>query len=70
MFYSNHKGLPEDTLGKRIYKQRMINGLGTVELAKMLGVSKVAVQWWENGIGNPRKKNMDKLCEVFGVESL
>lgn len=58
------------TLGQRIKKLRQDAGMTQEELAKMLGVTKAAVQKYENGsIDNPRREIIQKLCVIFNMPS-
>ncbi len=41
------------------------NDLTNTKLAKMLGVSEVAVSRWVSGQRNPRKVMIDRMCEIF-----
>jgi len=41
------------------------HNLTNTKLAKMLGVSEVAVSRWVSGQRNPRKVMIDKMCEIF-----
>lgn len=50
----------------RIRKLRQEKGLTQGELAKLLGVTKAAVQKYENGtINNLKRETIQKLCEIF-----
>ena len=51
----------------RIYELRKNAGLTQSELAKVLGVTDVAVSKWESGKQNPSSKTMTKLADYFGV---
>ena len=39
--------------------------LNNTELAKMLGVTEVAVSRWKSGDRNPRSEMIDKMCVLF-----
>ena len=54
-------------IGERIKQLRLEKGWTQEVLAKLLGVSRLAVARWETGERRPRKKYLDKLAEVFGV---
>ena len=51
----------------RIYELRKNAGLTQSELAKVLGVTDVAVSKWESGKQNSSSKTMTKLADYFGV---
>lgn len=56
------------TIGNRIKNLRNEKGMTQGELAKVLGVTKPAVQKYENGgINNLKRETIQKLCEFFGV---
>ena len=55
-------------IGNRIKKLRNEHGLTQTDLAKILGVTKPAVQKYENGgINNLKRETIQKLCELFRV---
>ncbi len=54
-FYNNLKEL------------RLERGVGQVELAKALSVSKGIISLWENGLREPKLSNLIALAKYFGV---
>jgi transcriptional regulator with XRE-family HTH domain len=53
-----YEALPEDTMGQKIKKARLFQGLTRVEFAQRLGVNESTVVKWENGKWNPGEKFM------------
>lgn len=55
-------------IGNRIRKFRLEKGWTQSDLAEKLGVTKPAVQKYENGgINNLKRETIQKLCELFRV---
>lgn len=46
---------------------RMENGIGQVELAKQINVSKGIISLWENGLREPGMYSLIALADFFGV---
>ena len=46
---------------------RTEKGLGQVELAKQVGVSKGIISLWENGLRQPNMSSLIELAEFFEV---
>ncbi len=46
---------------------RMEKGIGQVELAKQIGVSKGIISLWENGLREPNMFSLIMLAKYFGV---
>ena len=57
----------EETLGKRIAKNRKRLGLTQDRLAELLGVTAQAVSKWENDQSCPDISTLPKLAEIFGI---
>lgn len=55
------------TIGQRIRQLRTEQGMSQFTLADKLDVDMGNIRKWECGRFKPRKKNVDKLCEIFGV---
>lgn len=55
------------TIGQRIRQLRTESGMSQFTLADKLVVEQTYISKWECGRFKPRKKNIDKLCEIFGV---
>lgn len=51
---------------KELRKER---GIGQVELANQLGVSKGVISLWENGLREPSMTSIISLSKFFGVSS-
>ena len=45
---------------------RKSKGLTLEEIGKKIGVSKVAVKYWEDGSVQPKTKNIHKLAKILG----
>lgn len=46
---------------------RMEKGVGQVELAKAIGVSKGIISLWENGLREPNMSSLIALATFFGI---
>ena len=57
----------EETLGKRIAKNRKRMGLTQDRLAELLGVTAQAVSKWENDQSCPDIQTLPKLASIFGI---
>lgn len=57
----------EETLGKRIAKNRKWLGLTQDRLAELLGVTAQAVSKWENDQSCPDINTLPKLARIFGI---
>lgn len=57
----------DNVFGERLKELRIERGLGQVELAKALSVSKGIVSMWENGLREPKMSNLILLSEYFNV---
>ena len=57
----------ENKFSTRIKELRNDKGLGQVELAKELGVSKSVISMWENGLREPSMSSLIKLSTFFNV---
>jgi DNA-binding XRE family transcriptional regulator len=60
---------PDRTLGERIKKWRLEQGLFQVDLARMIGVNEMTIINWEKGRTNPTKKNLERVKATLGFES-
>lgn len=52
---------------EKLKELRMERGIGQVELAKELNVSKGIISLWENGLREPKLSNLVALAKFFGV---
>jgi len=57
---------PDRTLGERIKKWRLGQGLFQVDLAKRIGVSEMTVINWEKGKTKPIKQYLERLVKILG----
>lgn len=53
--------------GQRLKELRLEKGLGQVQLAKELGVSKAIISAWENGLYDPSLSKSASIAKFFGV---
>ena len=56
-------------LGQRIKEARMDKKLSQAELAKLIGVSKVTISWYESNSRTPSLENFEKLIDVLGISA-
>ncbi len=56
-------------IGEIIKELRTERGLSQAALAKEIGVSQKAVDYWERGINEPKASYILALAEFFGVSS-
>ncbi|WP_349916940.1 helix-turn-helix domain-containing protein [Bacillus cereus] len=49
---------------------RQLTGLNQTEFAKLLGVSYLTVNKWENGHTQPKKENIKKIESLIGDDNL
>jgi transcriptional regulator with XRE-family HTH domain len=65
---SNLDGMSEDAaMGQRIAKAMEIKGVSQSELARIMGVSRMTVSQWVNGISEPRPENFVVLAYLLGT---
>ena len=55
--------------GDRLKELRSERGVGQVELAARIGVSKGIISLWENGLREPTMSNIIALSQYFGVSA-
>lgn len=53
---------------KNLKELRKAKGLTQAEMAKLIGVSLAGYLLWERGVGEPNRKNYEKLKEVLCIE--
>lgn len=53
--------------GERLKELRQENGIGQVELARNISVSKGIISLWENGLREPTLSNLIALSDYFCV---
>lgn len=51
---------------KNIKKFRLIKNIDQLEFAKLVGVSRTTMSYYENGVVNPSENAIQKMCEIFG----
>lgn len=52
---------------ERLKELRQERGIGQVELARRIGVSKGIISMWEHGLREPTFSNLVSLARFFGV---
>ena len=52
---------------EKLKELRMEKGIGQVELAKAINVSKGIISLWENGLREPKLSNLIVLAKFFEV---
>jgi len=57
----------EESLGVRLQRLRIRRGLTQSELADKLGVSPVAVSYWESDRSTPRRHRTEEISKILGV---
>ena len=57
----------KDTYAERIYQLRKENKLSQADLAKSIGVTQKAIDFWEKSINEPKATYIVKLAEFFNV---
>lgn len=50
---------------KNIKKFRTLKNIDQKDLAKLLGVSRTSLSYFENGVVQPREKTFKKMCDIF-----
>ena len=56
-----------EKFAKILKELRTERGVGQVELANSIGVSKGIISLWENGLREPKLSNLIALSKYFGV---
>lgn len=57
----------ENKFALRLKELRQERGIGQIELAKKLEVSKGIISLWENGLREPNMYSLIKLAKYFNV---
>ncbi len=52
---------------ERLKELRTERGIGQVELAKALNVSKGIISFWENGLREPKLSNLIGMAQYFEI---
>lgn len=55
------------TIGSKIKELRIEKGLSQMQLAKLIGVSQKAIDYWERGVNEPRAGFVVALVKVFEI---
>ena len=59
----------KDTFEIRLKELRIEQNLSQAALAKEIGVTQKAIDFWEKGINEPKASYIIKLAKFFGVSS-
>lgn len=59
----------EENFGERLRQLRTEKGLGQIELAQALNVSKGVISLWENNLREPTLSNIKSIAIFFQVTS-
>ena len=54
-------------IGEKIKELRIENHLSQMQLAKIIGVSQKAVDYWERSVNEPKASYIIKLVATFGI---
>lgn len=57
----------ENIFCERLKELRIEKGIGQIELAKAVNVSKGIISLWENGLREPKLSNLIALAKFFEV---
>ena len=52
---------------ERLKELRIEKGVGQIELAQAINVSKGIISLWENGLREPKLSNLIALANFFGI---
>ena len=52
-------------LGERIKELRIEKGLSQMQLAKLVGVSQKAIDYWERNVNEPKASYIIELVRIF-----
>lgn len=56
-------------IGERIKELRQENKLTQAQLAKIIGVSQKAIDYWERNINEPKASYIIDLCNCFNISA-
>ncbi len=56
-------------LGDRIKELRAEKGLTQAQLAKQIGVSQKAIDYWERNVNEPKASYIVMLCDYFRISA-
>ena len=54
-------------IGEKIKEFRIDNNLSQMQLAKLIGVSQKAVDYWERSVNEPKASYIIALVKTFGI---
>lgn len=54
-------------IGKKIKELRIEKGFSQMQLAKMIGVSQKAIDYWERNVNEPKASYIIALVKVFDL---
>ena len=54
-------------IGEKIKEFRIDNNLSQMQLAKLIGVSQKAVDYWERNVNEPKASYIIALVKTFGI---
>lgn len=57
----------DSTLSRNLKIARINSGLGQAEAAARLGVNRVLISKWENGVHRPSPANLGRIASLYGV---
>ena len=55
------------SIGERIKELRLEKGVSQMQLAKLIGVSQKAVDYWERSVNEPKASYIIALVKVFDI---
>lgn len=55
------------TIGQRIKELRLEKGLSQIQLAKQIGVSQKAIDYWERSVNEPKSSYIIAIVNFFGL---
>lgn len=59
----------DNIISTRIYELRKENNLSQLELAKRIGVTQKAIDFWEKGTNEPKATYIIRLAQVLSVST-
>ena len=62
-----YKALPEDTIGEKIRKQRLLHGLEKGKFCEMISTEEKSLELWESHKIIPAPKSIKKICNLFNL---
>lgn len=54
-------------IGEKIKELRLENNLSQMQLAKLIGVSQKAIDYWERSVNEPKASYIISLVKVFSL---